>query len=131
MFLLKKKKKIRNFKFHLQIFGFISWTSHQCRWTIRNQQLWNPTKRVNTLGVHLCGVRQGVFDGLVRKMKTWSCRESLFGQGIFVPSNRSVPLKMWVIANLYDFGYVGNECWGVIDFNDLLPVGPLVTLLLI
>ena len=31
--------------------------------------------------------------------------------------------------NLDKLTLISNECWGVIDFNNLLPVGPLVTVL--
>ena len=47
----------------------------------------------------------------------------------FVPFYRSLLLRMRVIANLYDFGFFGNECWGIINFNDLLPSGSTVKLL--
>lgn len=43
----------------------------------------------------------------------------------------SLPLIMSVIADLNGLESVGNKCWGVIDFNDLLPIGPLVTPLLV
>ena len=38
---------------------------------------------------------------------------------------------MGVNVSLYDYGFVGNECWGIIEFNDLLPIGSSITLLLI
>ena len=47
----------------------------------------------------------------------------------FVPFYRSLLLRMRVIANLYDFGFVDNECQGVINFNDLLLIGSSITLL--
>lgn len=114
----------------------------KCKWATRNQQLWSPAKRINKLGIHRCSVCQGVSNRLVIKMKAQSYKESLFGSNVFVymlctflwffvPFYRSLPLRIGVIANLYDFRFVGNECWGVIKFNDLLPIDPPIMLLLI
>ena len=50
---------------------------------------------------------------------------------LFIPFYRSLPLRMRVNASLYDCGSVDNEWWGVIEFNDLLPVGSSVSLLLV
>ena len=50
---------------------------------------------------------------------------------LFVPFYRSLPLIMGIDASLNDLVSVGNKCWGVIEFNVLLPIGQSVTLLLV
>ena len=47
----------------------------------------------------------------------------------FVPFYRSFPFRMRVIADVNGFGSIGHKCQGIIDFNDLLPIGSSVTLL--